>query len=145
MPKGASRSDSGAKKEALRLQVEDATPIGILGYVDGDPTAWCSIAPRDTYRELGGSKILLDPSENVWSIVCFFVPRKLRGRGLTRLLIRAAIERAASSGATVVESYPVDPDSPSYKFMGLVSTFEALGFEEVGRAGSRRHVMRLSL
>ena len=60
-------------------------------------------------------------------------------------MIHTAVERAKVNGATVVEAYPVDSDSPSYKFMGLVSTFEALGFEEVGRAGTRRHVMRLFL
>ncbi|MCY4654394.1 MAG: GNAT family N-acetyltransferase [Dehalococcoidia bacterium] len=145
MPKGTSRSDSKAKKEALRQRVVDETPIGILGYVDGEPMAWCSIAPRDTYRELGGSKFPADPSNSIWSIACFYLPRRLRGLGLTRQLIYAALDHARKKGAAVVEAYPVDPDSPSYKFMGLVSTFEALGFEEVGRAGTRRHVMRLFL
>jgi hypothetical protein len=55
------------------------------------------------------------------------------------------VEHARRRGATVVEAYPVDPDSPSYRFMGFVSTFEAAGFREVGRAGARRHVMRLRL
>nr|PZN92019.1 MAG: acetyltransferase [bacterium] len=44
-----------------------------------------------------------------------------------------------------MEFHPVDPDSPSYRFMGFVRFFEAAGFREVGRAGSRRHVMRLDL
>ena len=87
----------------------------------------------------------MDASESVWSIACFYLPRRLRGQGLTRQLIYAALEHAEKKGATVVEAYPVDPDSPSYKFMGLVPTFEALGFKEVGMAGTRRHVMRLFL
>jgi hypothetical protein len=45
----------------------------------------------------------------------------------------------------VVEAYPVDADSPSYRFMGFVAPFEKAGFREVGRAGTRRHVMRRSL
>lgn len=61
-----------------------------------------------------------------------------------RCLIGVAVEHARQKGATVVEAYPVDHDSPSYRFMGFVPTFEATGFREVGRAGSRRHVMRLS-
>ena len=44
-----------------------------------------------------------------------------------------------------VEAYPVDPDSPSFRFMGWVSVFKAAGFREVGRAGTRRHVMRLKV
>ena len=87
----------------------------------------------------------MDASESVWSIACFYLPRRLRGQGLTRHLIYAALEHAGKKGATVVEAYPVDPDSPSYKFMGLVPSFEALGFKEVGMAGTRRHVMRLVL
>lgn len=52
---------------------------------------------------------------------------------------------AREQGATVVEAYPVDPDAPSYRFMGFVPTFEEAGFSEVGRAGYRRHVMQLKL
>ena len=64
---------------------------------------------------------------------------------MTRWLIAAAVEHARRKGASVVEAYPVDPDSPSYRFMGFVGTFEAMGFRAVGRAGTRRHVMRLIL
>ena len=52
---------------------------------------------------------------------------------------------ARAKGATVVEAYPVAPDSPSYRFMGFVPVFEAAGFREVGRAGIRGHVMRLGV
>jgi hypothetical protein len=60
-------------------------------------------------------------------------------------LIQAAIDHSRQQGAAVIEAYPVDPDSPSYRFMGFVPLFRALGFVEVGIAGSRRHVMRLML
>lgn len=142
---GESRTNSKAKKAALQRRVQDSTPIGILGYLDGKPAAWCSIAPRTTYRDLG---VKNDPTEgpgSVWSLVCFFVPRWLRGQGVTKRLIGAAVACARRNGATVVEAYPVDPDSPSYRFMGFISSFESAGFRKVGTAGTRRHVMRLSL
>ncbi len=145
MPPGADRADSGAKKSALRDQVDDDIPIGILGYLDGEPAAWCSIAPRSTYRDLGGLKDPAEAKASVWSLVCFFVPRRLRGGGIMKRLLAAAIDQARSKGATVVEAYPVDPDSPSYLFMGFVPSFQAAGFRETGRAGTRRHVMRLEL
>jgi GNAT superfamily N-acetyltransferase len=78
-------------------------------------------------------------------LVCFFIRRELRGQGLTKQVIEAAVPHAGKRGATVVEAYPVDPGSPSYGFMGYVQTFTAAGFREVGRAGKRRHVMRLEL
>ena len=148
----ADRSDREAKKAALRGRVAEGVPVGLLGYVDGEPVAWCSIAPRDTYRSLGGVSQATtgcalisapaDGPDRVWSLVCFVVPRRLRGHGITKRAIEAALDHAGRHGATVVEAYPVEPDSPSYRFMGFISSFAAAGFTEVGRAGSRRHVMQ---
>jgi GNAT superfamily N-acetyltransferase len=139
----ARRTDGAGRKAGLARRVDAGVPVGLLGYLDGEPVAWCSIAPRETYRSLGG----MDggPRERVWSIVCFFLKRDLRHRGATAQLIAAAIAQARKRGATVVEAYPVDPHSPSYRFMGFISSFAAAGFVEVGRVGTRRHVMRLEL
>jgi GNAT superfamily N-acetyltransferase len=123
-------------------RVQNHVPIDILGYLDDKPVAWCSIALRATYRPLGGEAQTDDDSEQVWSLVCFFVSRVLRGQGVLKQLIQASVDHACKHGAKVVEAYPVDPDSPSYRFMGFKPSCEAAGFREVGRAGSRRYVMR---
>ena len=60
-------------------------------------------------------------------------------------LIDEAVAHARRNEATVVEAYPVAPDSPSYRFCGFVPVFAERGFVEVGRAGLRRHVMRREL
>ncbi len=143
MPKEAKRTDGASRKAAFTRRVKQGVPVGILGYLDRKPIAWCSIAPRPTYRDLGGATD--EPDENVWSLVCFFVTREYRGQGMTARLIDAAIEHARKRGATVIVAYPVDPDSPSYRFMGFVGAFKKAGFVEIGRAGTRRHVMRLEL
>ena len=145
MDKSSDLTGNAAKKAALESRVIGGVPVGILGYLDDEPAAWCSIAPRDTYRKLSGIDGPTGEAGSVWSLVCFFVPRPMRGKGLTRKIITAAVEHARAKGATIVEAYPVDPDSPSYRFMGLVPSFQAAGFEEVGTAGTRRHVMRLRL
>jgi hypothetical protein len=59
------------------------------------------------------------------------------------MLLQAAIAEAREARAIALEAYPVDSDSPSYRFGGYVSFFEKEGFQEVGQLGSRRHVMRL--
>jgi GNAT superfamily N-acetyltransferase len=141
MPAG-SRGDSAAKKQAISDRIVQRQPVGLLGYRGTEPVAWCSVAPRDTYRPLGG---LDDDGTVVWSLVCMFVTREIRGAGVGKELIRAAAEHSRRQGAEILEAYPVEADSPSFRFMGFVPVFEALGFEEVGRAGSRRHVMRLDL
>lgn len=142
LPAGERRAPA-AKRAALAERVGRGVPVGILAYADGEPVAWCSVAPRETYRELGGADYPAGTS--VWAVVCFFANRELRGRGIAARLLDAACAEAAAAGADVIEGYPVDPDSPSYRFMGLRSTFLAAGFEEVGRAGRRRHVMRRRL
>lgn len=142
---GDTESRKAALKGALESQVTNGVPIGLLAYRDDAPIAWCSIAPRHSYRKLGGPDDFADDSNAVWSLVCFFIKRKFRGQGMVSDLLLAAIQHARDRGATVVEAYPVDPDSPSYRYMGIVGMYERAGFEKVGTAGSRRYVMRLKL
>jgi GNAT superfamily N-acetyltransferase len=142
---GAKTAKGPDRKAAMRRYVGEGVPIGLLGYSSGQPVAWCSIAPRTTYRDLGGPTNISEFPEDVWSLVCFFIRRDLRGKGLTKRIIEAAVQHAAKRGAKVVEAYPVEPGSPSYRFMGYLPTFSAAGFHEVGRAGTRRHVMRREL
>ena len=60
-------------------------------------------------------------------------------------MIEAAEVHATQSGAKVLEAYPVDPDSPSYRFGGFLPAFEELGYKKIGRKGSRRYVVRKSI
>ncbi|MFD2057995.1 GNAT family N-acetyltransferase [Mesorhizobium calcicola] len=129
------------KKRAMMALVDSGTPVGILAHIDGKTVGWCSVAPRQTYRRL--SRQQDDSEAGVWSIVCFYVPRALRGGGLAAALLDAAIDHAFAEGASTIEAYPVDQASPSYSFMGFRDMFASRGFRETGMAGSRRHVMRL--
>ena len=142
-PQEAKQTDGASRKRALQARVQKDVPIGLLGYLNGEPVAWCSIAPRESYRRLGGPDD--DGDARVWSLVCMFIRRDLRGQGIAAQLIEAAVAQARARGATVVEAYPVDPDSPSYRFMGFVDAFARAGFRHVGRAGTRRYVMRITL
>lgn len=140
--RGGPRPDSVVRRDAIRGRVAAGIPVGLLATADGEPIGWCSIAPRPTYRTLGGPEDHADDPAAVWSIACFFVLRPWRGRGVVRRLIDAAVAHAGDSGARVIEAYPVAPDARSHRFMGLVPTFEAAGFTAIGTAGYRRTVMR---
>lgn len=129
------------KKASMKNRVDHGIPIGLLAYSDSEPVAWCSIAARDTYKSLGGD----ETKNDVWSIACFFIRRPFRKMGVTSLLLAAAVDYARDNGAQYVEAYPVAPDSPTYRFMGLVPTFEKAGFQFVKSSGSRRNVMVLHL
>lgn len=128
---------SANRKKFIRKRVKNGTPIGLLAYVGEEPVAWCSVAPRETYRRLGGDEQL----ERVWSVACFFIKREFRDQGLVNFLIEEAKKYARRNGAKYLEAYPVDPDSPSYRHMGFKPTFEKASFSFVKKAGTRRNVM----
>lgn len=141
MDKGKSRSSKSDKKATMKDLVDGGTPIGLLCYDAGEPVAWCSIASRESHRPLGGDETL----DDVWSLTCFFIKREHRKQNLTRQLISEAMNYAKMNGAKYVEAYPVDPDSPSYRFMGFKHVFEEMSYQFVHKAGKRRHVMVHSL
>ncbi len=135
---------AGAERKRMMMERIDAgTPVGLLAYDGEEAVGWVSIAPRETHRSLGGPPA--EPGDVIWSLTCFYVPRRLRGDGLVRKLISGAVDHARENGATVVEAYPVGPDSPSFRFMGFVPVFAEAGFRDLGMTGARRHVMRLEL
>jgi GNAT superfamily N-acetyltransferase len=131
----------------IKALVDSGNIPGILAYVDDEPVGWCSIAPREEFATLARSRILKPVDDlPVWSVVCFFVARKQRRQGLTIQLLNAAVEYAASKGATVIEGYPVEPKegkSPDvFVFTGLSSAFKQAGFKEVLRRSETRPIMR---
>ncbi len=135
------KNDTEGRKSYIHKRIMDGVPVGLLAYMDDRPAAWCSAGPRESFRNLKGDEDL----KNVWSITCFFVPKDLRGQGLTRALMEGAKVYARKNGAAYLEGYPVDKDSPSYRHMGHLYMFERAGFSFVKSAGLRRRVMTLKL
>jgi GNAT superfamily N-acetyltransferase len=144
------RGKGEANRRAFRRLVQRGTVPGVLAYLGAEPVGWCAIGPRSEYRRLATSRVLAPVDEvPVWSIVCFFVARAHRGRGLTRRLIEAALTHARRRGARVVEAYPVEPrESPMpavFAWTGLASAFRKRRFAEVARRSPTRPIMRRRL
>jgi GNAT superfamily N-acetyltransferase len=151
----ADRVDAEPNRAALRAQL-DVAPAGVLGYLDGEPSGWCAVAPRPGYTRLTRSPLLrglADPpldDPSVWSVTCFVVRRAARRRGLSSALLRGAVDLAGAGGAALVEGYPVDPavrraGSAAELYHGVLSVFERSGFTEVARPQPARPVVRLRL
>lgn len=139
-------TDKAARKASMKDRVSSNSPVGLIGYLEGVPIAWCSIAPRSTFKAtLGGPVGHADDEQSIWSLTCFFVKREVRGHGLSAQLIEAAIDHARAHGAHIVEAYPVEPNSPSYRFSGFTELFEECGFKEIGTIGTRRKVFRKTI
>jgi GNAT superfamily N-acetyltransferase len=116
---------------------------GVLAYVDGEVAAWCSVAPKSTYRALVNSRTIPHvQDQDAWSVVCFVVRTGFRRRGLMHDLLDGAVEHARTMGATALEGYPVDPGGDRIDqtsgYVGTVRLFEAHGFHRVSQTAGRR-------
>lgn len=130
------RMSSAEKRDSMHRLVKGAVPIGVLAYDGEMPVGWCSIAPRETYAKLERSRTMprVTAAETpTWTVLCFFVPRPHRGRGITHALLRGAISYARSKGAGVLEGYPFDSAGISSTHRGHSSVFQEGGFQRDGR------------
>jgi GNAT superfamily N-acetyltransferase len=138
-----------SNKADLCSLVDDGTVPGLVGYVDRRPAGWISLGPREDYLKLSRSPVMkpVDDAE-VWSIVCTYVAREFRGRGLQHRLLAAGLDFARANGVRLVEAYPVDKPGRShddFMFFGSRSLYEKAGFTEVIRRSPTRVVMRRRL
>ena len=134
-------------KFAMKAIVDRNLIPGLLAYIDGIPAGWCSVAPREHFPVLDRSRVMkrLD-DQPVWSIVCFFIKSRFRGRNLGLQLIKAAIGHVKANGGKIIEAYPTQPKTgklpPVSSFMGLPDIFAKAGFIECARPSDSRVIMR---
>jgi len=134
-------------RTAMKAIVDSGRVPGLLAYVEGEPAAWCSVAPRSEFGSLNRSHVLKPLDDRpVWSIVCFYVAKAHRRQGLLVALISAAVDYVCAQGGTTVEAYPSIPRSgdvtPVTSFMGFPAVFEQAGFVEVARPSKSKCIMR---
>jgi GNAT superfamily N-acetyltransferase len=117
----------------------------MLAFAGEKPVGWCCFGPRGDFPRLETVKALrLEWSPATWAIVCFFVPKQWRGRGVATHLLEAATVRAFELGAKEVHGYPVSPRSTSasaaFVWTGVPRLFEKAGYERLQRRGPLRPV-----
>jgi GNAT superfamily N-acetyltransferase len=139
-------------RKAFQRIVKGGEVPGLLAYLGRTPVGWCSVGPRERFPALDRSRVLARvDGEPVWSIVCFFIAREYRRRGMTLRLIGAAADFARRRGARLLEAYPVQGAGPGRKtadafaYTGFDSAFRAAGFTEAVRRSPHRAVYRLPL
>jgi GNAT superfamily N-acetyltransferase len=133
-------NSTGERNRAELRALADRPGIapGLVG-IEGDRAiAWVSLGPREDYERLAYSKVLAPVDETpVWSIVCFVVSRRARGRGVAAAMLQAAVAYAREHGATTLEAYPADTDDGRRRaadiYQGTLSMFERAGFSVVER------------
>jgi GNAT superfamily N-acetyltransferase len=143
------------RAELAALTDDRALAPGLIAYRDDQAVGWVSLGPREDYERLAYSKVLAPVDDvPVWSIVCFVVSRKARGKGVAAGLLDAAVEFAREHGATRLEAYPGDTSAgrvaAANAYHGTLSMFEKAGFEVVERrqwnaTSPVRPIVRMSL
>ncbi len=130
--------------------VKKAPAPGLLAYQNGEPAGWVCVAPRESFPTLDRSRVLKKIDDQpVWSVVCFFIAKKIRSQGVSKALLRAAVEYAREHGARIVEGYPSParygrlPDA--FVYTGLESAFAHAGFVKAVRRGKGRAIWRCQL
>jgi GNAT superfamily N-acetyltransferase len=128
---------------------------GLIAYLGGEPVGWCAVEPRTAYAGLlrvfrvpwvGRAEDKRDDS--IWAVTCLLARAGYRRRGVSRALVRAAVDFARARGARALEGYPMIT-RPGQEItwgephVGIRSIFAAAGFTEVSRPTPRRLVMRI--
>jgi GNAT superfamily N-acetyltransferase len=141
------RQKGDANKSAMKKIVNSGEMPGIIAYYDGRPIAWCSVAPREKFIRLENSKILSRIDDKpVWSVSCIFIIKEFRRQGISKDLLKAAIEFCKSKGAKIIEAYPQEPYGPkipaAFVWTGIPSSFEKAGFEVAVKRSKMGPIMR---
>jgi GNAT superfamily N-acetyltransferase len=134
-------------RRAIKGIVDQGRVPGILASRGDEALGWCSVAPREEFCRLARSRILRPVDDRqVWSIVCLFVAKEHRGRGVSTALLEAAVDHVSSRGGQIVEGYAVEPKKDRmpdvFAYHGPRAAFEAAGFREVARRSETRPIMR---
>ena len=151
--RGYGTAKPGARRAALRGQLADDPPPGLLAYVDGEVAGWLGFGRRPDLPRLVRSRTIPKVDDApVWSILCFLIRVGYRRRGLAGAMLGALVTYAREQGAPGLEAYPVDPAgariSANFAYVGTTSMFERAGFRRVIETDARsarlpRILMRL--
>jgi len=134
------------KKENENLINNGIVP-GILAYDSNIPIGWCSVAPREDFQVLENSRVLERIDDKpVWSVVCFFINKDYRKKGLSVELLNAAKKYVKNNKGKIIEGYPVEPKKGNtadvFAWTGLATAFRKAGFKEIIRRSETRPIMR---
>ncbi len=137
-------------KKAMKKLAKSKESVGIIVYVNNEPAAWCSVAPREQFVKLENSRVWKRIDEEpVWSVSCLFLAKQFRRKGLSTEVIKCAIELCRTKGIKIIEAYPVEPYADSipaaFAWTGIPSAFVKAGFKEVERRSETKPIMRYYL
>jgi len=139
-------------KKMFKNLIQKSKAHGMLAFAGEEPVGWCSFGPRQDFPGLERVRAYKRSDiSDVWSINCFFIHRKWRGKGLVRGLLKAAIEAIRKRGVKIVEAYPATTTKDGRKLTGSlawtgpIKIFEEQGFKTIQSTNPLKPLVRLEL
>ncbi len=149
--RGSANSWKSRNQRDKRALVLRGGTHAVLVFEGKIPVGWCQYGRADelpridagrNYRKVGRPV----GGEQLWRITCFFVDRAYRGRGISRIALRAALESIRRQGGGIVEAYPVVSEKmaavPEWRWFGTPGMFKREGFRRVAALGTSGMLMR---
>jgi GNAT superfamily N-acetyltransferase len=135
-------------KKLMKDLVSENKPVGLIAIYKNETIGWMALAPREDHARIENSRALKRIDDKpVWSITCFFIKKEFRKLGLSRLLIKAAVDHAKKNKIKTLEAYPFIPYSDkvpaTFLWFGVLSAFINNGFKIVKQNGKSRATVRL--
>ena len=149
LPSSAYNQNKGeGNKKKLHELIKSGEPLGVIAFHGQQPVAWCSISPKTRLMQMRNSRLMkLTSDEQCWSIVCLFIAKNYRRRGVSGAVIRAAANYAFSAGAKIVEAYPLinrTEDIPdAFAWNGIWKSYEKVGFRLIKQVSETRAIVQL--
>ncbi|HET9055973.1 MAG TPA: GNAT family N-acetyltransferase [Chitinophagaceae bacterium] len=137
-------------KKLMHQLVNKGKPVGLILSIADEPIGWIAMAPREDYIKIEKSRVFKRIDNNpVWSITCFFIKKEYRKMGLSKQLIKGAVDFAKRKNIKILEAYPTIPYSenvpPPFLWVGVLSAFTDCGFKVVKQNSKTRAMVRLKL
>jgi len=141
-------------KKEKRALVRAGRSHAILVYDGNNPVGWCQYGPKDELPRIDAGRNYrkikpLGENEKLWRITCFFIDKEHRGKGVSKLALRTALDSIKKQGGGVVEAYPVVSEKMAavaeWRWFGTPSMFQREGFRKVAALGTSGILMRKSI
>lgn len=131
--------DREANARALRQQLSDGQLQGFVGTIEDEVVGWLRLERPEllTKRYQGrlyrGLPCFEGERARVMSVVCFLVDPKLRGQGVARSLLEAALGWGRAEGLSSLEAFPrgAEDVTEEEQWTGPVGLYTGLGFVRV--------------
>jgi GNAT superfamily N-acetyltransferase len=137
------RRDRASNRADLKAEISSGM-AGLLAFRQGRPVGWARVCERD---ELGWLSERFPKyhfsGTSVIALPCLYVRPSDRGTGVMTALVSGAVDWARVH-RKVLQAYPIDPSverASRNRFTGVLPSFLAAGFTEVGRLATDRPVV----